>query len=81
LDDTPGPVTLREREHSTAEPVRETVRSRPRVAARDVEIEDGATEKLVADGAADDPRVLAGEELSESLIHRLRPASPALSLS
>ena len=74
-------MALRQREDRTAEPVRETVRCRPRFTAGDVEIEDGTTEELVADGPADDPRVLAREELPEPLIHRLRPASRAPSRS
>ena len=73
-DDPPGAVPLGEREHRAAETAREAVRRVARLGAGDVEVEHGPLEELVADGAADDPRVLLAEDLAEALIHRRRPA-------
>jgi hypothetical protein len=65
----PGTVTLRERKRRAAEPSCIAKGSLPRLAAGDVEIEHRATEKLVANGAADDPCFLVAEDLADSLIH------------
>ena len=74
-DDPPGSVSLREREHGASEPACEPIRRVTRLGARDVEVEHGPQEKLVADRAADDPRVLLAEDRPQALIHRRRPAA------
>ena len=72
-DDTPRAVPLGEREHRAAEASREAMCRVARIRARDVDVEDRPQEQRVADRAADDPRVLAAQDLAESLIHRSRP--------
>ena len=57
-----------------AEAAREAMRRVARIRAGDVEVENRPEEQLVADRAADDPRLLAAQDLAESLIHRSRPA-------
>ena len=47
-----------------------------RIAARDVEVDDGPAQEPVAHGAADDPGLLAGQDLRHALIHREPPAAP-----
>jgi hypothetical protein len=62
-------VALREWERRTAESARIASSSLPRVATGDIEVEHGTSEKLVANGAADDPGLLALEYLADTLIH------------
>ena len=69
-DHPPCSVPLREREDRAAEAAGEAVRSLARFGAGDVEVENRSEEELVADGAADDPRLLLRQDLAEALIHR-----------
>ncbi len=78
-DDSPGAVPLRERERRAAEAPREAMRRVARIRARDVDVENRPEEQRVAHRAADDPGVLAAQDLAESLIHRSRPAVRARS--
>ena len=73
-DDAPGAVSLGERERRAAEAAREAMRGVARIRAGDVEVEHRPQEQLVAHGAADDPGVLAAQDLADALIHRSRPA-------
>ena len=75
----PGSVSFRKREHCPAESPRKTARRVPRVVAGDVEIQNGPAEEHVADRAADDPGLLVGKDLADSLIHRGLPAAPVRS--
>ena len=69
----PGAVTLRERKGDAPEASRIANGGVPWLAARDVEIEQGTSEQLVADGATHDPRLLVAEHLANSLIHPYAP--------
>ena len=75
--DAPGAVALRERERSASRPASVAAGGGSRVPAGDVDVDDGAPERLVADGASHQPRLLAGEELAGELKHRARSASRA----
>ena len=72
-DDTPRPMALGERERGALEPARVAQRRCSRIGAGDVEVEDGATEQLVADRPADDPGLLVGEHLANAVIHPSPP--------
>ena len=72
---TPGAVTLRERKGDAPEASRVANGGVPWLAARDVEIEQGTSEQLVADGATHDPRLLVAEHLANSLIHPYAPVA------
>ena len=78
--DPPGAVPLRERERRAAGALRVGARGRLRLAAGDVEVDQLAAEQLVANRAADDPRLLAGQDLLRELTHRGRPAARACGL-
>src|SRR5437763_5980438 len=60
-DDAPRRVLLRERKRYAVGLRGERARGTLRLAADDVEVEHGPAEQIVADRAADDPRVLACE--------------------
>src|SRR5207244_2710090 len=75
--DTPGAVTFREREERSTLGARVGLGRRARVPAGNVQIDDGAAEQLVAHGAADDPRLLARQDLARPLKHRPPPGAPA----
>ena len=46
-----------------------------RLGKRDVHVDDGPVEHPIADGAADDPGLFAGEQLFDELTNRRPPAS------
>ena len=69
-DHPPCTVPLGQREDRAAEAAGEAARGLARVGAGDVEVENGPEKELVADGAADDPRLLLRQDLAEALIHR-----------
>jgi hypothetical protein len=75
--DAPGPVPLGERERRALDPVREPPRRLSGLPNHHVEVEHRPFERSVANGAADDPGVLAGEQLLDQLTHRLPPAALA----
>ena len=66
----PGAVALRERKGRAARPFRVLACGCTWIADGDVEVDDLPSEQLVADGAADNPRLLALEELACQLTHR-----------
>ena len=69
-DDAPCTVPLRQREDRAAEAAGEAVRGLARVGSRRRRRrEPGREKELVADGAADDPRLLLRQDLAEALIH------------
>ena len=72
--DAPGAVPLREGERRAAGAIRVGAGGLLGLAAGDVEVDDRAAEELVPERSADDPRLLAGEELARELIHR-RPSA------
>ena len=78
-DDSPRAVPLGERERRAAEASREAMRRVARIRARDVDVENRPEEQRVTNRAADDPGVLAAQDLAESLIHRSRPVVHAQS--
>jgi NAD(P)-dependent dehydrogenase (short-subunit alcohol dehydrogenase family) len=67
-------VALREREGRTTGLARETARRLLRLGERDVDVDDRPPEHAVTHGAADDPRLLAGEQLLDQLTNREPPA-------
>ncbi len=74
-DHTPGAVPLGQRERRAAEPAREPPSRVPRVAAGDVEVDDRLAEDGVPHGAADDPCLLAGEQLADALVVHGHPTT------
>src|SRR5262249_52281771 len=58
--DAPRRVALRKSEWEPARPLCVRARRRLRIAAHDVDVEDAAAEQLIANGAADEPRVFGG---------------------
>ena len=71
--DAPCPVPFREREGRGTGLARVRARGALRLACRDVEVEYRPPEQLVAHRPADDPRLLAGQQLLRELTHR-RPS-------
>ena len=78
-DDSPRAVPLGERERRAPEAPREAMCRVARIRARDVDVENRPQEQRVTHRAADDPGVLAAQDLAESLIHRSRPVVHAQS--
>ena len=70
---TPGSMPLRERKGGASEPSCVASGGFPRVATRDVQIEQRTSEKLVANRPSDDPCLLVAEYLLDSLIHPSLP--------
>ena len=68
--DPPGSVPLGERKRSATGAIRIRPRSSLRLADGDVEVDELASEELVPHRAADDPGLLAGEQLGRELTHR-----------
>ena len=66
----PRAVPLRERERGAAGAPRVLARRALGLGAGDVEVDQRATEQLVANRAADDPGLLAREHLPRELTHR-----------
>ena len=75
--DAPRAVAIGQRKRRAAEPLREAVSSIARVRARDVDVDERSSEKPVPDRAADDPGLLARQDLGDPLIHRDHPPRPA----
>jgi hypothetical protein len=63
--DPPGTVPLGERERRTAPRPRERPRSELGLTASDIEVDDGAAEELVAQGAANEPTLRARKRLAQ----------------
>ena len=61
----PRAVTLGEGKRRAAHRARECARRSDRVPARDVDVDDGPPEQLVAERAADDPGVTAGDRVED----------------
>src|SRR5919204_433462 len=74
--DPPGSVALGERERSAARAPRVCPRGAIGGAAGDVEVHELPPEQLVADGTADDPRLLAGQHVLGGVKHPGRHALP-----
>jgi class 3 adenylate cyclase len=74
--DPPGAPAVREGERGAAARAGVGARGGLGVAAGDVEVDDGPTEELVPDRAADDPRLLPAEDLLDQLTHRRSPFGP-----
>ena len=68
--DAPGAVPLRERERSSSRASGVFPRRALRVAAGDVEIDELSPEQLVSHCSADDPGLLALQQLLRQLMHR-----------
>jgi len=66
----PGSVALRERKGGAAGALPILARGSAWIADRDVEIDEVPPEQLVADSAADDPGLPAGEDVARELTHR-----------
>ena len=73
----PRAVPLRKRKGRASRTAREAPSGGLRLPDRDVQIDERPAEQLVADGAADDPCILALEHLTGELTHRQRSAAPA----
>jgi hypothetical protein len=73
--DAPRSVALGQWKRCSTETSREPVSGSLRIGARDIEVDDGPTEQLIAHRSTDHPRLLADEDLDDALIHRVRPVA------
>jgi hypothetical protein len=71
-------VALREREGRAAGLARKTARRLLRLGQGHIDVDDRSPERAIAYGAADDPRLVAGEQVLDELTNREPPASRAL---
>src|SRR5262249_8862214 len=67
---TPRRVLLRKHKRRAARLLRVGTSCLCGIAADDVDVDDTATEELVADGTADEPRFLTPQDLADEVIHR-----------